>query len=229
MLKFFLPLALLALSLSAPSAQAQTGRESCGDTEARTCRMTAVQLQFGLGMEQDLLGALNLLEDACMLGDAVSCTEVGVAFEMGIGAQLDQEAAKMFYQMGCNEELAGQCEEHGLSYLNSQSPIHNIFKAATILNQACWVGSTDSCFVAGRLNQTGQTGKPEHMGLPDSLRYYKEACRLGSVETCLGASTLIAQKPELALYAQTARAMLEDGCNLHKVETACVRLASLGN
>lgn len=207
-------------------AASQAAPETCEGLTPRACRNTAIQVQFGLGVAQDLVSALRLLTDACGLGDTVSCTEVGVAHQMGIGTPLDQESADRFYALGCTSELVESCTAHGLSYLHPESPINNAFKASTILNRVCWQGSADGCFVSGRLNQTGETGKPAYMGVPDALRYYREACRLGRVDTCLQAAQLIGQRPALALYAHTARDMLDLGCNLHMAELACVRLVT---
>ena len=220
MFRLFVP-ALLALLLTPHAVQAQDAPQDCGTLSVAECRIQALRLQFGFGVEQNLMGALNLFDDACLQGDGVSCTEVGVIFQLGIGAIRDEDAALLSLQQGCTPDLVEQCRDHGLSYLDASSPVQNLVKAEVILAQACWAGSPRACVTVARINRSGDNGKDQLIGMPDSIRFYREACELGLAVGCEEGVTLIAEREELALYQDAGISMRIKGCAQHGTQALC--------
>jgi len=56
MFRLFVP-ALLALLLTPHAVQAQDAPQDCGTLSVAECRIQALRLQFGFGVEQNLMGA----------------------------------------------------------------------------------------------------------------------------------------------------------------------------
>lgn len=198
--------------------EVQTG---CGSLSAGECRIVGLRLQFGMGMTQDLARALALFEDACGLGDSLACTEAGVAYATGFGTRVDPDKARTFYARGCTRRRPSLCRDHGLSYLDPNSPVQNTPKGISILGEACWVGSVQACRRVANANAAGDLGKSKLFGYIDSIRFYQEACLLGATEACMTGSALIASDPALRLFDHARARMLDLACREHGVKTAC--------
>ena len=208
-------LTVLAVAGTASKALSQTDRDGsgCGSLSAGECRVAGLRAQFGLGQPQDLAGALLLFEDACERGDTFACTEAGVAHATGYGTPIKPERAKAFYRRGCKPSQHALCRDHGLSYLDPNSPVTHVPKAMSILTEACWVGSVEGCRELAEANAGANNGKEPLFGQIDAIRFYKEACRLGSQDACRAGADMIDGTPALSLFRHVREDMLALACD----------------
>ena len=213
--------AALMLSGAPQVGRGQAEEIGCGSLSPAECRVAGLRAQFGLAAPQDLVRALLLFEEACGLGDGFACTEAGVAHATGFGTRVNPDVARTFYALGCTPDLHDRCRDHGMSYLDPKSPVQHFPKAVSILSEACWVGSAEGCATIARIQANGELGKDPLVGQIDSIRFFKQACALGTTEACLAGSAMIAENPALSLFSQARDFMLDLACREQGAQAAC--------
>lgn len=213
--------AALTLNVTPLITRADAQEAGCGTLSPGECRVAGLRAQFGLGAQQDAVRALLLFEEACGLGDGFACTEAGVAHAMGFGTRVNPDIARDFYRLGCTAKQQERCRDHGMSYLDPNSPVQHLHKAVSILSEACWVGSAESCSTIAGLQASGDLGKDPLVGQIDSIRFFKQACTLGATEACLVGSSMIAENPALSLFTQARGFMLDLACRVQGDQAAC--------
>lgn len=213
--------AALTLTMTSQIARVQAEEVGCGALTPGECRVAGLRAQFGLAAPHDLARALLLFEEACGLGDGFACTEAGVAHAMGFGTRVNPDLARNFYQLGCTANQRDLCRDHGMSYLDPNSPVQHFPKAVSILGEACWVGSAESCSTIARIQANGDLGKDPIVGQIDSIRFFKQACSLGATEDCLAGSSMIADNPALSLFSAARAFMLDLACREQGEQAAC--------
>jgi len=221
---FTTPLLASAQSSASAGSGAAAGEQDCGALSAGECRVLGLRTQFGLGAPLDLVRALALFEDACSRGDPLACSEAGVAYATGYGTKINPETARHYFSQGCTPNLQTLCRDHGLSYLDANSPVRNLPKGVSILGRACWVGSAEACNTVAQINARAENGKGPLIGQIDSIRFFREACILGSVPACLDGAGMIAQNPALDLFEHSRNFMLTFACSSAQSQPACAQL-----
>ncbi|MCF6244967.1 MAG: sel1 repeat family protein [Sulfurovum sp.] len=98
----------------------QESKDTCKSGDATKCFNLAFLYDFGEGVEQDKLKAIELYTQACDLGYAGGCLVLGAIYHAGENVKKDVLRAKRLYSRACDEGSERGCKEYSILKVNEK-------------------------------------------------------------------------------------------------------------
>jgi TPR repeat protein len=230
--------AALALALAA-CASAPAGRPPAGsgaaaaapdeaDLAARCARGFAPECRdlgraLLLAATPDVRLAAALLTQACELGDAAACSDLGVLYALGRGVAQSDERAAALARRACEQGSAIACSNQGALLAEGAAPPSAgegrdalDARILRLFRTACDAGVPEGC---ANLGTALDAGKLAARDVRAAARAHRRACDAGLALACHRLAALVAGRPEVApdlgataLEARACRAAVAPAC-----------------
>lgn len=178
--------------------------ETCAKNGAAACRTRAELREKGLdGSPADPAAGLQLLEQACELGDGLACEQLAKRFYRGTGVNVDQARAVKLYERSCSLGWPSACAGQSLgldagaslrlALVACQSGLKLYCQpllyvppglsdlAYDVMERSCRLGNNQHCQRLGRDLLAGHRGEPERAR---ARRFFADACEAGRPSGC---------------------------------------------
>ncbi|HIP29096.1 MAG TPA: sel1 repeat family protein [Sulfurovum sp.] len=110
----------LGTSLNAEMSTPQVAKDTCDNGNARGCFNLAFMYDFGEGVNQDTLKAIELYTKACDTGYAGGCLVLGAIYHAGEDVKKDTLRAKRLYSKACDGGNDRGCKEYSILKVNEK-------------------------------------------------------------------------------------------------------------
>lgn len=135
-------------------------RDGCDHGEADACRWHGYALRKGNGIEKNLPAAFGDFERACILGDAIGCTDLGEMLSLGEIASIDRASADRravkVFRLGCEGKCFAACDWLGLHYASGRGVEKNVDAAIESYTLGCNNDNGGSCASLGIMLAMGE-------------------------------------------------------------------------
>jgi uncharacterized protein len=181
-------------------------KKGCAGDHMRSCANLGKLMSLGIGMPQDVAGAIPHFEKACKSGDAVGCKELGRNYLHG-NAPLakDETKAATLFEQSCNGGDNQGCSFFAHSLEDGKGTAKDPAKAAQFYRRACDGGLAQACTSAGRMFESGR-GVGKNAILASIM--YQRACSRFDGEACTGLGRMTFDKTP-----DQAKRHFETACN----------------
>ncbi|HVJ15559.1 MAG TPA: tetratricopeptide repeat protein [Polyangiaceae bacterium] len=192
-----------------PQAAFEIASKSCEYGSSMGCHNRALQLDYGLGVQQDRAASLAGFNLACNGGVGEACFAVGYRYFSGDAVPVDKALAASFFARGCNAGELSSCVNLGVQYAGGDGVPADQLKARDFNQRACDGGVPMACSNIGLRYEFG-------MNVPKDPRKARElferSCAL-EPSTCIRVG--IAEQAGFAGPAnqQAAKAHYQKACS----------------
>ena len=207
--------------------------KACRGELGAGCRYAAWGYRNGKGHEKDLLKAMELYADGCLLGNTPACYDGGLMLEQDRTEDASDQATfeylKSLYGIACGREHAQACFRLGDIYNNgrySQTP--NPSRAFELMTQACEHGSDNGCYNAGSWLISGKAWKKDGKRAIELLGPLCLRKENPDIQACNNAGTAAYRGAGMAApdYV-SARKFYEQACYQGALVDSCRTLADM--
>lgn len=153
--------------------------------EAVACRQWGAAAEgatLSQQISQDVARAGAALDAACQAGSAWDCNTVGFMYMQGALGPKDLPRGVELFRKACDAGLRGACvnlRDYGPAAAAAAAPA--VPGSAEEHEQGCQAGTLRSCFLLGRIYETGQGVERD---LVRAIRLYKRVCDGGAPPGC---------------------------------------------
>lgn len=130
----------------------------------------------GQYVKKDIYEAISLYLDACEMGEASGCNNLGYMYEVGSGVAEDEMKAEKFYTAACELNDRVSCNRLGTVYgkrvqeIKSQADLD-------VAQKSCGLGNPIMCYKVGLyLEKKKEESK--------ARTYFERACDGGESQSC---------------------------------------------
>lgn len=217
-----------ALAGGAPDLANRLFEEACRFDEARGCFNTGLDLEARAdrpGSPVQLRGAaIRAYRTVCSLGFVRGCVDTARLLLEPEWGELDPQKALRMFDQACRRGEAEGCERQAdLLYQGDIVP-RDFGLAAALYKRACDTANRpNSCFNTGLMAERGRGVARDYNA---ALRYYRLACRAGSLAGCHNLAVFYAEVSKVPDRLTLARNLLRQGCNRNYL-TSCTSLGQL--
>ena len=166
---------------------------------ASACRLLAMMVVNGFGVDKDLAKGATLLSHACDKGDPWACAAAAMRLRDGMGVSRDLDAAKELFAWACERKVAYACTELGILLRSVGTPGKPEDDGSILVERGCKLGDSFACSVVEQV-------KKERRGLSEPLPN-----RSG----CLGTEAKEAITAAMTTIHKDVQACYEEALKLH--------------
>ncbi|MEM6788099.1 MAG: tetratricopeptide repeat protein [Myxococcota bacterium] len=189
------------------------------DVEAQRCVETALRTAPD---PSALPTAYKQFTHACGLGDAASCSTLGMLYELGLSVEPDPARAVRLYARACEAGNDGGCANLGLAHARGVGVPRDVEAAGAFFARACAADHPVACTELGiaRVRGLGVARDVEA-----GVTMLEQTCERGHAEACHRLARLYDDR-EVGPDPLATIFFFEKGC-LGGVEAACDRLDTI--
>ncbi len=200
----------------------------CDAGDARGCSSLAMLYEDGRGVPADGAKALELLDRACELGRALSCSLAGYR-----AAELSEpERAGLFFARGCALDDASSCGEAAELAPDGQTRTTLLERRLVLHGEACEANEVEACWQAAQALLERPTVTPADEA---RARAYKErelglrqaGCDNGAAEDCASLAFTLREGRLVPRDVLRADQLAERACELGDAEACGTRREAL--
>ncbi len=204
-----------ALASGAPDLANRLFEEACRFDEARSCFNTGLDLETRADRPgapvQLRAAALSAYRTACSLGFERGCVDAARLLLEPAWGELDPPKALRMFDQACRRGEAEGCERQADFYYKGELVPRDFARAAALYQRACDTANRpNSCFNMGLMAERGRGLASDYNA---ALRYYRLACRAGSLAGCHNLAVIYAEVSKVPDRLVIARNLLRQGCN----------------
>ncbi len=156
--------------------------ERCDDGELERCVELALRMLDDDAHARDEVRGVELLEYACLNGQAQGCRGLARAYDAGTGVSPDTGRAMELYTRACAMKDYRACHQAGSQHLNGELRAPDPEAALTYLRVACDEGDVlEACLELAALLERGE-GVPQDREAARALR--RRVCDAGMADAC---------------------------------------------
>jgi len=154
--------------------------------------------------------ALRLYHEACRLGAAAGCFNLGLMYERGDGVAKDTARAISLYRQTCDGGVAGGCSNLGIMYERGNGVAKDAARAVSLFRQACDGGDAPGCTNLGAMYQNGE-GVAQDLARAESL--FRLGCDGGVARGCKNLGIMYERGDGVAKDAARAVSLYRQACD----------------